>query len=100
MTLSVPLSRRTSSVPRTWALDVRPLRTFMKTPSLKSLLRVVGVVLLPLSGFFLLFAFAASMTKAHDHAIPQVLFGLFLLVTSVYFLFGAPHLVRAIDRRR
>lgn len=72
----------------------------MKTPSLKTLLRVVGLLLLPFSGLFLLFAVAASMTKAHDPAIPQVVFGLFLLAASVYFLSGAPHLVRAINRRR
>ena len=72
----------------------------MKTPSLTVLLRVIGVVLLPFSALFLVFAFAASMTKAHDPAIPQLLFGLFLLASSVYFLIGAPHLVRAFDRRR
>lgn len=72
----------------------------MKTPNLRTLLRVIGVLLLPFSGLFLVFAFAASITKAHDAATAQVLFGLFLLATAVYFLFGAPHLVRAIDRRR
>jgi hypothetical protein len=72
----------------------------MKSPSVKTLLRVVGVSLLPLSGLFLLFSFAASMTKSHDAAIPQLFFGLFLLAVSIYFLSGAPHLVRALDRRR
>jgi hypothetical protein len=71
----------------------------MKTPRLKTLLRLVGALTLPFSGLFLLFSCAASMTKAQDPAVPQFLFGLFLLAVSGYLLSGAPHLVRALERR-
>jgi len=71
----------------------------MKTPSLKTLLRVIGVLLLPWSGLFILFSVLGTMTKAHDPTISSLLFGLLLLAIAVYFLFGAPHLVRAMERR-
>ena len=71
----------------------------MKTPSLKTLLRILGVVVFPFSALFIFIALGASGMQIRDVVAPSLVFGLFLLAVSVYLLFGAPHLVRAIDRR-
>jgi uncharacterized membrane protein YfcA len=70
----------------------------MKVSGLKNAFRILGLVLLPFSGLFIVFALAAWHTKAADPAIPFLLFGLFLFFVAAYFLWGAPHLLRAIKR--
>jgi hypothetical protein len=76
----------------------------MKTPSLKTLFRVIGVVLLLFAGLFLLFSLCLVLMAKGDSISSTVgswpLFGLSLLGASILFLFGAPRLARAIDRRR
>jgi hypothetical protein len=70
----------------------------MKTPRFKILLRLLGILLLPFAGLLFFFSFAEAETKAMDVAIPTLFCGLLLLAASVYLLFGAPHLIRAVGR--
>jgi hypothetical protein len=78
----------------------------MKTPSLKTCFRAVGVVLLLITGLSLLFCiglvFSAEnkVFSVSDSLGYWPLFSLFLLLVSVYFIAGAPHLVRVIERRQ
>ena len=75
----------------------------MKTPSLKTLLRVIGVVLLFFAGFFLFFSFCIALGAKGDSVSSTVghwpLFGFALLALSVFFLLGAPYFERLIQRR-
>jgi hypothetical protein len=80
----------------------------MKTPSLKTLIRVVGVVLLLVTGlslFFCLELVVAPEIKSNGISISQSLgywpfFSLFLLLLSMYLIAGAPHVVRFIERKQ
>jgi hypothetical protein len=69
----------------------------MKTPGIETVLKVLGVLLLPISGLFVFFSLAGAATKAHDLMITFLLFGAFLLALSFYFLSGASHLVKAVS---
>jgi hypothetical protein len=76
----------------------------MKTPSLKTMFRMVGILLLLPAGFFLLLCFGftlaakgGSISSAVGAALP--LLTLLLFALAVYFLAGAPHLVRVFGQR-
>jgi hypothetical protein len=79
-------------------------RTFMKTPSLKTLIQVIGYLLLTVTGFTLFFTLEIFLFTKGDSIHGDVgywpLFSLFLLLVSLYLVIGAPHLVRAIERRK
>jgi len=78
----------------------------MKSPSLEKCIRVVGVILAIISGLSLLFCIAllgSAMEKRYS--VTQSLgywplFTVLLLVVSGFFIFGAPHLVRAIGKNK
>jgi hypothetical protein len=77
----------------------------MKSPSLKTVFRVVGVVLLLFACLFLFLSCGFALAAKGDSIRTTVgiglpLFGLFLLALSMYFLAGAPHLARAVGQRR
>ena len=76
----------------------------MKTPNLKTMFRMVGILLLLLAGFFLLICFGFTLMAKGDSISSTVgavlpLFTLLLFVLAVYFLAGAPHLVRVFGQR-
>ena len=76
----------------------------MKTPSLKTMFRLVGVLLLLAAGFFLLLCFGFSLAAKGDSISSTVgpglpLFSLLLLALAVYFLAGAPHLAKVLGHR-
>jgi hypothetical protein len=78
----------------------------MKTPSLKTLIRVLGIALSLITCVSLLFCVALVFSATDKvYNVSQSLgywplFSLFLLLISVYLIAGAPHLVRLIERRR
>src|SRR5260221_4470875 len=62
----------------------------MRTPLLKSLLKVIGWVLLPISGCFCLLSVPAGMIG------PGLVFGILSLV-AIYLIRGAPRLTQLVD---
>jgi hypothetical protein len=62
----------------------------MRTPSLGTLLKVIGLLLLPISGFWcLMFILAAMISQAFVAGI--------LVLFAIYLIRGAPHLIRVVD---
>jgi hypothetical protein len=72
----------------------------MKFVGFKSVLRIIGVLLLPFSFLFFAIALGLSTTKAQDPGVPQILMGFLLLGISIYLLAGGPGLGRMVDWRR
>ena len=72
----------------------------MKPLSFNTVLRVIGVLVLPLSFLFFMIAHYLSITKAQDPGVPQILMGFLLLGISIYLLAGGPGLGRLAGCRR
>lgn len=72
----------------------------MTTPTFSTMLRITGLLVLPFSGLFVFASLVGLITKANELGTLELTVGFLLLLISVYLLFGAPHLVKAIDRRR
>jgi hypothetical protein len=78
----------------------------MKLPNLERVIRVAGAVLALAAGLSLLFCvvLVGSAVSKRYSVIQAVgywpLFTLFLLLMSGLFLFGVPHLVRAIGKKK
>jgi len=75
-------------------------RDLMKAISFKTVLRVIGFLVLPFSFLFFMIAHWLSITKAQDPGVPQILMGFLLLGISIYLLAGGPGLGRVVDWRR
>jgi hypothetical protein len=64
---------------------------------MKAVLKILGILLLPILGLFVFLSFMGAVTKAYDVMVTHLLCSAFLLAVSLYFLSGAPHLVKAIS---
>ena len=65
------------------------------------LLRVIGLILLPFSCLFILSSWlGAVLSKVPDTGRSLLIFGVVLFVISAYLMYGAPHLIRALERRQ
>jgi len=78
----------------------------MKTPSLKKLIRAVGVVWLFFTGLSVLWCMELVVAaEIKSNSVSQALgywpfFSLLLLVVSLYLIAGAPQLVRFVQRHQ